>query len=126
MENRAYLGSISVELTQQALRDAFSAHDEIVAVFVTADRVTGQPRRISLATRGSSEQAERAISLFGGADADSEGNRPSETYEWRDTKQGPPPLAAHHRGRHPKLVEQAATPELVLALPPLHRARLRT
>lgn len=100
MVNHTYVSHISVESTQHALRDAFSVHDEVVAVFVTADRVTGQPRRISLATRGSSEQAEHAVSAFGGADADGgEGYRRAETYEWLDPRHGLPPHAAGHRAR---------------------------
>jgi len=98
MEDRTFVGSISVESTQQALRDAFSVHDQVVAVFVTADRATGQARRVRLATRGSGEQAEYAISAIG-ADGDDEAGRSGETYEWRDSRRAPAPHAAGHRGK---------------------------
>lgn len=100
MDNRTYIRGISVDSTQLALREAFSVHGEVTEVFVTRDWLTGQPRRVGSVTRGSTEQAERAISAFAGADSDADANRPGEPDERRGAGQRwPVPARGRRRSR---------------------------
>lgn len=96
MESRTYIRSVSVDSTQLALREAFSVHGEVTEVFVVRGWLTDQPRRVSSVTRGSAEQAERAISAFAGVDAEADANRPGERDERRGARQRWP---VYSRGR---------------------------
>ena len=72
MENRTYVPTISVDSMQLALREAFSVHGEVTEMEVTRDGLTGQPRRFSFITTGSTDQAERAMSAFTSVDGEGE------------------------------------------------------
>ena len=70
MANRLYVGNLSFHSNDQSLRDAFSAHGEVVDVHVVSDRMTGQSRGFGFVTMGSHEQAQIAMSAMSGADLD--------------------------------------------------------
>jgi RNA recognition motif-containing protein len=70
MGNRLYVGNLSFSSNDQSLRDAFSAHGEVVDVHVVSDRMTGQSRGFGFVTMGSHEQAQSAITAMSGADLD--------------------------------------------------------
>jgi len=70
MGNRLYVGNLSFSSNEQSLRDAFSAHGEVVDVHVVSDRMTGQSRGFGFVTMGSQEQAQGAMSAMSGADLD--------------------------------------------------------
>jgi len=70
MANRLYVGNLSFSSNDQTLRDAFSAHGEVLDVHVVSDRMTGQSRGFGFVTMGSHEQAQIAISAMSGADLD--------------------------------------------------------
>ena len=70
MANRLYVGNLSFSSNDQSLRDAFSAHGEVVDVHVVSDRMTGQSRGFGFVTMGSHEQAQVAMSAMSGADLD--------------------------------------------------------
>jgi RNA recognition motif-containing protein len=70
MANRLYVGNLSFSSNDQTLRDAFSAHGEVVDVHVVSDRMTGQSRGFGFVTMGSQQQAQDAMSAMSGADLD--------------------------------------------------------
>lgn len=70
MANRLYVGNLSFSSNDQSVRDAFSAHGEVVDVHVVSDRMTGQSRGFGFVTMGSQEQAQIAMSAMSGADLD--------------------------------------------------------
>ena len=81
MANRLYVGNLSFSSSDQTLRDAFSAHGEVLDVHVVSDRVTGQSRGFGFVTMGSHEQAQSAISAMSGADLDGRALRVNEAEE---------------------------------------------
>ncbi|HVJ15797.1 MAG TPA: RNA-binding protein [Polyangiaceae bacterium] len=81
MANRLYVGNLSFSSNDQSLRDAFSAHGEVVDVQVISDRMTGQSRGFGFVTMGSQEQAQSAISAMSGADLDGRTLRVNEAEE---------------------------------------------
>lgn len=81
MANRLYVGNLSFSSSDQTLRDAFSAHGEVLDVHVVSDRVTGQSRGFGFVTMGSHEQAQSAISAMSGADLDGRTLRVNEAEE---------------------------------------------
>jgi RNA recognition motif-containing protein len=81
MANRLYVGNLSFSSSDQSLRDAFSAHGEVLDVHVVSDRVTGQSRGFGFVTMGSHEQAQSAISAMSGADLDGRALRVNEAEE---------------------------------------------
>lgn len=81
MANRLYVGNLSFSSNDQSLRDAFSAHGEVVDVQVISDRMTGQSRGFGFVTMGSHEQAQSAISAMSGADLDGRTLRVNEAEE---------------------------------------------
>lgn len=70
MGNRLYIGNLSFSSNDQSLREAFSAHGEVVDVHVVSDRMTGQSRGFGFVTMGSHEQAQAAMSAMSGVDLD--------------------------------------------------------
>jgi cold-inducible RNA-binding protein len=81
MGNRLYVGNLSFGSNEQTLRDAFSAHGDVVDVHVVSDRVTGQSRGFGFVTMGSQDQAQGAISAMNGADLDGRSLKVNEAEE---------------------------------------------
>jgi RNA recognition motif-containing protein len=81
MGNRLYVGNLSFGSSEQTLRDAFSAHGEVVDVHVVSDRMTGQSRGFGFVTMGSQDQAQGAISAMNGADLDGRSLKVNEAEE---------------------------------------------
>jgi RNA recognition motif-containing protein len=81
MGNRLYVGNLSFSSTQDNLRDAFSAHGEVVDVHLVADRMTGQSRGFGFVTMGSREQMESAMLAMNGADLDGRSLKVNEAEE---------------------------------------------
>jgi RNA recognition motif-containing protein len=81
MGNRLYVGNLSFGSNEQTLRDAFSAHGEVVDVHVVADRMTGQSRGFGFVTMGSQDQAQGAIQAMNGADLDGRALKVNEAEE---------------------------------------------
>jgi len=81
MGNRLYVGNLSFHSTEQSLRDAFSAHGDVVDVHLVSDRVTGQSRGFGFVTMGSRSEAEGAISAMNGVDLDGRQLRVNEAEE---------------------------------------------
>ena len=81
MGNRLYVGNLSFSSTQDTLREAFTAHGEVVDVHLVSDRVTGQSRGFGFVTMGSRAEAEGAMAAMNGADLDGRALKVNEAEE---------------------------------------------
>ena len=61
MGNRIYVGNLSYNTTDEALREAFAKHGEVVSANVMLDRVSGQSRGFGFVEMATEEQAKAAI-----------------------------------------------------------------
>jgi cold-inducible RNA-binding protein len=81
MGNRLYVGNLSFSATQDTLRDAFTAHGDVVDVHLVSDRVTGQSRGFGFVTMGSRAEAEGAMAAMNGAELDGRALKVNEAEE---------------------------------------------
>lgn len=81
MGNRLYIGNLSYDATQDALRDAFATAGTVTDVRVMTDRETGRSRGFAFVTMGSSEEASSAITALNGALFDGRPLRVNEAEE---------------------------------------------
>src|SRR6185437_14065619 len=57
-----YVGNLDFKVTEDELRQAFSAYGQVDNVTILKDRDTGQPRGFGFVEMGNSEEAQKAIS----------------------------------------------------------------
>ncbi len=82
MGTRVYVGNLSYNTTEDALRSAFEADGRTVSsVSIVTDRDTGRPRGFAFVEMGSSEDASSAISALDGQDLDGRTLRVNEAKE---------------------------------------------
>ncbi len=70
MNNRLFVGNLSFNTTEEALRDAFSAFGEIVDLKLVLDRDTGRSRGFAFVELATNEAANAAIEKMNGAMVD--------------------------------------------------------
>ena len=63
-----YVGNLSYDVDDSALRTAFEAHGEVSSAQVITDRDTGRPRGFGFVEMPSDEEAEAAIEALNGQD----------------------------------------------------------
>jgi RNA recognition motif-containing protein len=63
-----YVGNLSFNTDDAALRAAFEAHGEVTSARVITDRVTGQSRGFGFVEMPSSEEAKAAITALDGTE----------------------------------------------------------
>ncbi|XP_010522674.1 PREDICTED: glycine-rich RNA-binding protein 3, mitochondrial-like isoform X2 [Tarenaya hassleriana] len=68
--SQLFIGGISYDTDEQALREAFSRHGEVVEARVIVDRETGRSRGFGFVTYTSSEAASSAVQALDGKDLD--------------------------------------------------------
>jgi cold-inducible RNA-binding protein len=81
MGNRLYVGNLSFNTSQDALRAAFAECGEVSDVHIVTDRETGQPRGFGFVTMGTSQDAEKAMTKMNGATLDGRQLRVNEAEE---------------------------------------------
>jgi cold-inducible RNA-binding protein len=64
---RLFVGNLSNDITEAALRAAFAAHGTVSEVHVVQDRYTGRSRGFAFVTMGSPEEAATAVERMNGA-----------------------------------------------------------
>lgn len=62
-----YVGNLDFKVTEDELRQAFSAYGQVDNVTILKDRDTGQPRGFGFVEMANDEEAEKAISGMNGA-----------------------------------------------------------
>jgi cold-inducible RNA-binding protein len=62
-----YVGNLDFKVTEDELRQAFSAYGQVENVTILKDRDTGQPRGFGFVEMANDEEADKAISGMNGA-----------------------------------------------------------
>lgn len=65
MANKVYVGNLSYDLTDDALRSIFSGCGEILELKIVKDFYTGKARGFGFVTFGKPEAVEKAVALDG-------------------------------------------------------------
>ena len=66
MGNKLYVGNLSFNTTETELQDLFAQAGVVNEVVLMQDKFTGKSRGFAFVTMSSSEEAQKAISLFHG------------------------------------------------------------
>src|SRR5215470_13344057 len=61
-----YVGNLDFKVSEDELRQAFSAYGQVEKVTILKDRDTGQPRGFGFVEMANDEEAEKAISAMNG------------------------------------------------------------
>jgi cold-inducible RNA-binding protein len=64
MESKLYVGNLSYDTTEQALRELFMQAGNVVSVSMITDRETSRPKGFAFVEMGSQSEAQKAISMF--------------------------------------------------------------
>jgi len=68
MNNKLFVGSLSLETTENEVRDAFAAHGTVKEANLIMDRMTNRSRGIAFVTMSTDEEAQKAIQALNGKD----------------------------------------------------------
>ena len=66
MSNKLFVGNLSFETTENALKDAFGAHGTVTEVNLMMDRMTNRPRGFGFVTMSTAAEAQAAIEALNG------------------------------------------------------------
>ncbi|HQE92734.1 MAG TPA: RNA-binding protein [Anaerolineae bacterium] len=70
MVKKIYVGNMSYDTTESALRELFATHGEVVSVNVVTDRETGRPRGFAFVEMATDAAANAAIAALDGQSLD--------------------------------------------------------
>lgn len=70
MANKLFVGSLSFNVTDQMLSDAFAQAGSVVSAKVIIDRMTGRSKGFGFVEMASQEEANRAIEMWNGKPID--------------------------------------------------------
>ncbi len=70
MSKKLFVGSLSWDTNDEALRNAFSVHGEISEAVVITDRDTGRSRGFGFVTFDDDEAADKAVAALNGTELD--------------------------------------------------------
>lgn len=70
MNSKLYVGNMSFNTTEDALRTAFGQFGAVTDVYIANDRETGRPRGFAFVTMGTEAESKAAIEKMNGADLD--------------------------------------------------------
>jgi cold-inducible RNA-binding protein len=68
MNNKLFVGNLSFDTTEDALKDAFGAHGTVTEVNLMMDRMTNRPRGFGFVTMSTTEEAQKALQALNGKD----------------------------------------------------------
>ena len=68
MSTKLYVGNLSLDVTENDLRDMLSKHGPVNEIQIIMDKVTGRPRGFAFATMNTEEGAKAAIAALNGKD----------------------------------------------------------
>lgn len=91
--SKLYVGNLSFDTNETAIREAFGAHGQVHEVYIAMDQMSGRPRGFAFVTMGSSDSAKAAIAALNGAQLDGRSltvneARPKEAGAGRSTGSG--------------------------------------
>jgi RNA recognition motif-containing protein len=70
MAKKLYVGNMSYDTTEDALRDLFAGVGQVESVNIVTDRMSGRPRGFGFVEMSTEEEAQAAISQLNGATLD--------------------------------------------------------
>ena len=70
MNSKLYVGNLSFNTSEAALRDAFGAYGNLTDVFLPTDRETGRPRGFAFVTFSTEQESQLAAEKMNGAELD--------------------------------------------------------
>jgi cold-inducible RNA-binding protein len=70
MNSKLYVGNMSFNTSEDALRSAFGQFGTVTDVYIASDRETGRPRGFAFVTFATAEESKAAIEKMNGADLD--------------------------------------------------------
>ncbi len=70
MNSKLYVGNMSFNTTEDALRTAFGQFGTVTDVYIANDRETGRPRGFAFVTLGTEQESKLAIEKMNGVDLD--------------------------------------------------------
>lgn len=70
MDTKLYVGNMSFETSEDALKALFAQAGTVVSVDVIKDRFSGRPKGFAFIEMGSQADAEKAIALLNGKEVD--------------------------------------------------------
>jgi len=68
MNNKLFVGSLSLETTENDLKAAFAAHGTVTETSLIMDRMTNRSRGFAFVTMSTDEEAQKAIEALNGKD----------------------------------------------------------
>jgi RNA recognition motif-containing protein len=66
--SKLYVGNLSFDLDEQAIRGAFEACGTVTDVYIASDKMTGRPRGFAFVTMSTPDEAKNAIETLNGKD----------------------------------------------------------
>jgi cold-inducible RNA-binding protein len=88
MNSRLFVGNLSFNTTEEAIRDAFAEFGEITEAKLVTDRDTGRSRGFAFVEMASNDAAQKAIQEMNGALLDGRPLRVNLAEARRDTRGG--------------------------------------
>ena len=70
MTNKVYVGSLSFDTTEDALKDLFSQAGKVDSVSIIIDKFSGRSKGFAFVEMSSEEEAKKAIEMFNGKELD--------------------------------------------------------
>jgi cold-inducible RNA-binding protein len=70
MNSKLYVGNMSFQTTEAALREAFGQFGTVTDVYIANDRMTGRPRGFAFVTFSTAEESQVAAEKMNGVDMD--------------------------------------------------------
>jgi len=70
MEKKLYVGNLSYDTTEDALKELFSQAGTVTSVSIIVDKFSGKPKGFGFVEMSSEEEAKKAIEMFNGKELD--------------------------------------------------------
>lgn len=96
MAKKLYVGSLSYNTTEEALKDAFSQAGTVESATIITDKMTGRSKGFGFVEMSSDEEAQKAIKMWNGKELD---GRTLTVNEARPMEERPPRRDFNRGGR---------------------------
>ncbi|MDO8443489.1 MAG: RNA-binding protein [Candidatus Azambacteria bacterium] len=70
MAKKLYVGNLSYNMTEETLKDTFSAAGSVDSAIIIKDKMSGRSKGFGFVEMSSDEEAQKAIEMFNGKELD--------------------------------------------------------